>query len=203
MAKNLEPIKKSKDLVIGEQWAIIIGISNYKDPILNLKFAHRDAEELYNLLIEPNGGPFKQDHIRKLINENATFQNIRKALGSFLKKPAKDDLVLIYFSCHGQPDLERPDNTYILPYETDPDNLTDTALHMEEIQLSMSRYLHSKKIIIIADTSHSAAIGGDMGRRSSRKYTERIKNILKSLQNLKKELLLLLLQKQMKWLLKI
>jgi hypothetical protein len=34
MAKNLKPINESKkNLVIGEHWAIIIGISNYKDSI--------------------------------------------------------------------------------------------------------------------------------------------------------------------------
>jgi uncharacterized protein YjbI with pentapeptide repeats/uncharacterized caspase-like protein len=181
LAKNVEPIENYNDLVIGEHWAIIIGISNYQDFNLNLQFAHRDADDLYNLLIESNGGPFKEDHVKKLINENATFQNIRKALGSFLKRPAKDDLVLIYFSCHGAPDPDRPDNMYILPYDTDPYNLTDTALHMAEIQLSISRYLHSKKIIIIADTCHSAAIGGDIGRRSVKNSSEIINRYFEEL----------------------
>ena len=102
MAKNLNPIIiKSNDFLKGEHWAIIVGISNYKDVKLNLQFAHRDAEDLYNLLIESNGGPFKEDHIVKLIDDNATFSKIRRALRNFLKKPDKDDLVLIYFSCHG------------------------------------------------------------------------------------------------------
>ena len=69
MAKRVEPIKNYNDLVIGEHWAIIIGISNYKDSNLNLKFAHRDAEELYNLLIQSNGGPFKEDHIGEILNQ--------------------------------------------------------------------------------------------------------------------------------------
>ncbi len=100
MARNLEPIKKSNYLVTGEHWAIIIGISNYKDPKLNLNYAHRDAEEIYNILIKSNDGPFAEDHITKLINNDATYSKIRKALRNFLKKPDKDDLVLIYFSCH-------------------------------------------------------------------------------------------------------
>ena len=81
----------------GDRWAIIIGISKYKDERLRLKYAHRDAEELYNIITKPSGGGFEKDHIFKLIDEKATRHNINKALRSFLKKPAKDDLVLIYF----------------------------------------------------------------------------------------------------------
>jgi uncharacterized caspase-like protein len=172
LARNLEPIKKSNYLVTGEHWAIIIGISNYKDPKLNLNYAHRDAEEIYNILIKSNDGPFAEDHITKLINNDATYSKIRKALRNFLKKPDKDDLVLIYFSCHGAPDPDRPNNTYILPYDTDPDDIASTALHMGEIQSAIHDNLLSKKIIIIADTCHSAAIGGDIGRRNVKNSSE-------------------------------
>ena len=116
MAKNVEPIKKFNDLVIGEHWAIIIGISKYEDSTLKLKYAHRDAEELYNILIKSNGRVFKENHVKKLINQDATQSTIIKALRQFLKKPDKDDLVLIYFSCHGDYDPDRPKNSYILPY---------------------------------------------------------------------------------------
>ena len=166
MAKNLNPIIiKSNDFLKGEHWAIIVGISNYKDVKLNLQFAHRDAEDLYNLLIESNGGPFKEDHIVKLIDDNATFSKIRRALRNFLKKPDKDDLVLIYFSCHGAFDPDRPKNSYILPYDTDRGDIASTAVPMREIKESISENLNAQKIVIIADTCHSASIEG--GRRSS------------------------------------
>jgi cytochrome c-type biogenesis protein CcmH/NrfG len=167
LAKNIEPIKKSQNFLTGEHWAIIIGISYYKDSNLNLKYAHRDAEELYNLLIQSNGGPFKEDHIIKLINEDATHSNIIGALRNFLQKPASDDLVLIYFSCHGGYDPNRPRNSYILPYDTKVTSIAGSAVPMREIQDSIRENLLSQKVIIIADTCHSAAIGGDIGRRSS------------------------------------
>src|SRR4051794_7417399 len=77
------------------RWAIIIGISKYRNTTLNLKYAHRDAEELYDLLRKPSGGDFAEDHICKLINAQATTEKITWALRSFLKKPARSDLVLI------------------------------------------------------------------------------------------------------------
>ena len=41
-------------------------------------------------------------------------------LREFLQKPGTDDLVLIYFACHGANDPYRPHISYILPYDTNP-----------------------------------------------------------------------------------
>src|SRR5919198_1189126 len=96
--RHVAPLLDSSNSDVGNRWAIIIGISKYEHDILDLKYADRDAEQLYNLIRTPSGGGFETDHIVKLINEKATTANITRALRSFLKKPAKDDLVLIYFA---------------------------------------------------------------------------------------------------------
>lgn len=150
-----------------DRWAIIVGISKYKHKSLNLKYADRDAEELYKLLQTPSGGGFEGDHIKKLINEEATTSEITKALRSFLKKPAKEDIVLLYFACHGSPDLDRPNIVYLLTHDTDPEDISGTALPMREIDLSLRENLHAERVVIIADTCHSAAIGGAIVRRGT------------------------------------
>lgn len=76
-----------------DRWAIVVGISKYKDESMNLKYADRDAEALYELLLTPSGGGFEKEHIELLTNEKATTANITRALRSFLKKPAKEDIV--------------------------------------------------------------------------------------------------------------
>ena len=38
-----------------DRWAIVVGISHYKDESLNLEYADRDAESLYELLLLPSG----------------------------------------------------------------------------------------------------------------------------------------------------
>ncbi|MDZ8106420.1 MAG: caspase family protein [Nostoc sp. DedQUE12a] len=151
------------------RWAIIVGISKYKHQSLNLKYADRDAEELAKLLQTPSGGGFEASHIVKLINENATTANITRALRSFLKKPAREDIVLIYFASHGAPDIDRPNIVYLLTHDTDPRDISGTALPMREVDLSLKENLLAERVIIIADTCHSAAIGGGIGRRSAEK----------------------------------
>jgi uncharacterized caspase-like protein len=175
------PLGKSNGTTTGENWAIIIGISYYKDSKLNLNYAHKDAEDLYNILMKSNGGFFKEDNVVKLLNEDASYFNIRKALRNFLKKPARDDLVLIYFSCHGGIDHERPLISYILPHDTDPGDISTTGLPMREIGDSIRENLLSQKIIIIADACHSAGIGEAMTTRNINSPAARINKFLQNL----------------------
>jgi uncharacterized protein YjbI with pentapeptide repeats len=177
------PLGKSNGTTTGENWAIIIGISYYKDSKLNLNYAHKDAEDLYNILMKSNGGFFKEDNVVKLLNEDASYFNIRKALRNFLKKPARDDLVLIYFSCHGGIDHERPLISYILPHDTDPGDISTTGLPMREIGDSIRENLLSQKIIIIADACHSAGIGEAIATRNINSPAARINKFLQTLAN--------------------
>jgi tetratricopeptide (TPR) repeat protein len=141
-----------------DRWAIVVGVSKYQDGSINLRYADRDAEALYELLKTPSGGGFAEEHICKLVNEEATTANITRALRSFLKKPGKDDIVLLYFACHGAPDTDRPDILYLLTHDTDPKDIAGTALPMREINLSLRENLLAERVIIIADTCHSAGI---------------------------------------------
>src|SRR6478752_3797524 len=109
-----------------ERWALIVGISNYANTSLNLKFAARDASALRETLLEPTAGAFPEDHVLALVDAEATLANLWKALRTFLKKPAEDDLVMLFFACHGMRDRDRPDDLYLLPHDTDPGDISGT-----------------------------------------------------------------------------
>jgi len=105
--------------------AVIVGISEHKNKELNkgVQYAKADAEELYKLIQTASGGAFEAERILKLVNEEATTARIIDALRNFLQKPAEDDLVLLYFACHGAPDPRRPQVIYLLTHDTDPGTL--------------------------------------------------------------------------------
>ena len=184
-ARNLESIEEANVTKIGEKWAVIIGISKYQDSSINLEYADRDAQDFYDILTQEKEGFFKKDNIIKLINEQATAQKIRSALGKFLKKPDKDDLFLLYFACHGHNDPDIPDNCYILPYDTDRNEIESTTLPMDDITTWIRKFLKARKKIIIADACHSGNFGGDIGRRSlqSSESSEIVTRYLKDLAN--------------------
>ncbi|MEM8723491.1 MAG: caspase family protein [Cyanobacteria bacterium P01_G01_bin.39] len=165
-----------------EKWAVIVGISEYKHQPWNLNYAHRDAEELHKLLLTENGGNFKQENIRLLTNREATKRNIEIALHDFLHKPDKNDLVILYFACHGVPNPKRPNNKlYLLAYDTEPERIAATGLRMREIDDALRDTLIADKVIILADTCHSGGIGGNLGNRSVSDHSEYVNKYLKSL----------------------
>ncbi|MEO8497849.1 MAG: caspase family protein [Planctomycetota bacterium] len=149
-----------------DRWAVIVGISKYRDAaIKDLKFADRDAEDLYELIRTPTGGGFEDSRICKLVNEQATHEGLRRALRSFLKKPAREDLVLIYFACHGAADPDRPQKVYLLPHDAEANDISGTGFPMEHIDDALKGNLNAQRVIIIADTCHSAAVAGGIGTR--------------------------------------
>jgi WD40 repeat protein len=161
--------KLPENIFRGQYWAVVVGISEYKDMnIPTLRYAHRDAEDFYEILVtsrEKGGCGIAKSNVLKLTNSEATTVNIRGAITDFLKNPIEDDVVLIYFAGHGVPDPTRPNVPYLLAYDSDISRPGATAVRMQEIQDAIKYYIKSNKVIVFADACHSAGIGGDIASR--------------------------------------
>jgi uncharacterized caspase-like protein/WD40 repeat protein len=149
-----------------QRWAVIVGVSEYANKgIPSLKYADRDAEALAAFLQTPEGGAFDADHMRILINKDATLPNLREAMIDFLQQAIDKDLVVIYFAGHGAPDPTRPQNLYLLTYDADPNRLGTTAFPMWDIQTVISRQIAAKKVVVLSDACHSGGISVDVATR--------------------------------------
>ena len=86
-----------------DKWALVVGISKFKDDKINLKYAAKDAKDFARFLITNQN--FSEDHVLLLTDEKATRANVLGALGSqWLPRLANpNDLVVLYFSSHGSP----------------------------------------------------------------------------------------------------
>lgn len=63
----------SKGAEIEKAYALIIGISEYKDPgIRRLNYTHADAEGIFELLTDPKKLGLSEDNIRILLDKDAT-----------------------------------------------------------------------------------------------------------------------------------
>jgi uncharacterized caspase-like protein len=157
-----------EDLHGVKKYAVVIGISKYKDPAIPaLQFADRDAEAMRDFLLSPEGGRFEKDKIRYLLNEEATLKNIRTALYTFLTFANSNDMVVIYFAGHGSPDPNDRRNLYLLPYDTEIYNMGGTAFPMWEVQDVFSRIIKARRIVTFTDACHSAGISGQSAARTS------------------------------------
>ena len=142
---------------IDERWAVVIGVGEYESAdIPDLEFAGADARAVYEFLTSSSAGPFEEDHVRFLTDEQATGEAMRDALFVFLQQADWDDLVFIYYAGHGAPDPNRPDNLYLLPTDSDLDALASTAFPMWDVKTALRRQIAAERVIVVADACHSA-----------------------------------------------
>ena len=142
---------------IDERWAVVIGVGEYESAdIPDLEFAGADARAVYEFLTSSAAGPFEEDHVRFLTDEQATGEAMRDALFVFLQQADWDDLVFICYAGHGAPDPNRPDNLYLLPTDSDLDALASTAFPMWDVKTALRRQIAAERVIVVADACHSA-----------------------------------------------
>lgn len=143
----------SHEVRIGDLYALIVGISDYKDPrIPKLAFSHKDARA-FAAFLGTHGALYKKTYVSLLVNEKAMKSEIEKRLYYDLRRSGKDDTVIVFLSGHGADDPKTPGEFFFLSYESDPDYLAASAVHMNR-QWFLSK-LESKRVLVIADSCHS------------------------------------------------
>jgi tetratricopeptide (TPR) repeat protein len=143
---------------IKDKWALVIGISNFKDPSINLKYAAKDATDFANFLMAQEG--FDKSHVKVLTDQDATRANIVDAVGEvFLAAKAKpDDLVVIYVSSHGGGDLNKSSGlNFLVAYDANPRNLLANGIPMEWFSQIIKDEVKSERVVVFLDVCHSGA----------------------------------------------
>jgi len=138
-----------------------------------LKFADKGAVAFVDYLRSQIGVP--KENIVLLTNGEATLVNLKRTLGTDLKRKANPkDTVIIYYAGHGAPEPD-PSNVdgdgvekYMVPHDADPHDLYTTALPMREIEKIFER-LSAERVIFITDSCYSGAAGGRTFLAASRR----------------------------------
>jgi uncharacterized caspase-like protein len=138
-------------------WGVVVGVSEYQNQQIKLRYAHKDAEAFYRFLISPFGGAVSADRIDLLTNRNATRAEVIRAINDKLRRAFEDDMVVVFIAAHGIPD-EVSGELYFLGYDADLSNIAGTAISQIDIQKSISS-ARAKKIVFIADACHSGTLG--------------------------------------------
>jgi len=156
---------------LGRRYAVVIGVSDYRDTrIPALRYAAGDARAFYDWAVSPQGG-YAPACVKLLVDRDATAKNLRAALFQWLRDALQEDIVTIFFAGHGSPESpDSPKNLYLLPYDTEYDNIPSTAFPMWDIETALKRHIKAKRVIVIADACHSGGVGQsfDIARRAGR-----------------------------------
>jgi len=151
---------------VKDKWALVVGVSKYQDPSIELKYPAKDAKDFAEFLIKNEH--FAPDHVRLLVNDKATRKNILDSLGGTWLPTAAgpDDLVVMYFSGHGSPskaDLEGVN--YLVAYDTDKNALFATGIALQEMTDLVKTRVHSDRMVMVMDACHSGAAEPGVGSK--------------------------------------
>ena len=92
--------KKSQEIVVGDKWAVVVGISKYdpkeQDPLI---YPVDDALYFQDVLV--SRCKFDDTHVQFLRDGEATKEGIRSALNDLRTRSGPNDLVVTYLNGHG------------------------------------------------------------------------------------------------------
>lgn len=161
-----------------EKFALVIGIKGYpKFPAHEkLRHADRDAESFVQFIKTPEGGAFPENNIRLLRNEEATKENISRAVEWLSRRVKSDDLVYIFFSGHGI--VDRLGYAYFMPHDSDPAYPDVLGIRADVLLQNLKARINSKHTIYFIDACHSGAalvesgVAKDIGATTSSVISE-------------------------------
>ena len=157
-------------------YLLAIGVSQYKDPSLNLDFAHKDAQDLVAIMSrQAHSGLYGEVKTRLLINDQATRGEILDALDWLIRESTQKDVAIVFLAGHGMND--ELGGYYFLAHDSDPTRLRRTGVKWSDFQDVLTSI--PSKIILLADTCHSGNVTGSHRKtRSALDMTAALKELV-------------------------
>ncbi|MBP8238917.1 MAG: tetratricopeptide repeat protein [Saprospiraceae bacterium] len=145
--------------------AVVIGISDYQDPqIPDLRFADADANAFANFLRSPAGGSLDGDHLKVLLNSEATVAQFDAALGWLMDESKPGDQAIIYFSGHGDVETKtRNQHGFLLCWDSPPQSYISGAypiFFLKDVITTLSTE-NKARVLIITDACRSGKLAGN------------------------------------------
>ncbi len=156
--QDLSPDTKPLNRPIRQKWAIVIAVGKFKDKRMNNdQFIDKAAKKFHSYLLSEKGGRFQPDHVKLLLNDDATQQNIATSLSpSWLGTLAgPDDLVVVYIATQGFPTTDG--NSWLCSYNTALDNIYGTCVSMQSIMKTLKDQVKSDRVVLILESPYSGS----------------------------------------------
>jgi uncharacterized caspase-like protein len=114
----------------GRERALVIGISNYPQPIRPLPAVANDVREIA-ALFRSDKGMFPAQNVTSLADQEAKHQAIMPALEVAFQQVQPDDSVFVYLAGHG---AVLKDEYFFVAHDTDPDRLATSGVPLKRIK---------------------------------------------------------------------
>jgi hypothetical protein len=141
---------------VGNLYFVGFGVSRYRDPALNLKYAAKDAEDLAVLFQAMEGSAFEQVYTKLYLNESVTPQSIRSAK-SFIENAGTDDTLILFIAGHGIHERTNEATYYFVTHNADLNNIPGSCADFESIE-SLLHNIRPRRKLFLMDTCESGEL---------------------------------------------
>lgn len=144
-------------------YSLIIGIANYPKVRKLPQTVLKDAQDVHSLLVSSTHCGYLTENVRLLSDDQATANGIRDGLHWLGGSAGSGDTVLIFFSGHGGRVESGPQaGNYLIPYDCEPANLSETAISGEELT-DLLRDIQAQRLLVLFDSCYSGGTGETKG----------------------------------------
>lgn len=166
--RGIEEVQSRFDGRRGDVFAVVVGISEYSaSGIRDLSYADQDARAFAAFLQSEKGGRVPEENIRLLLDERATYVEIRSALLDWLPIQAnkRNHTAIVFFAGHGVLQHNTP---LFLAHNTNPQKLVGSSVSMDKVNEAFE-LIEADRKLFFGDTCHSGALLVE--QVASRSYT--------------------------------
>ncbi|MBI5204676.1 MAG: caspase family protein [Nitrospirae bacterium] len=137
-------------------YILSIGIDQYKDDTINLKYAVKDSKDIEEKILKQASTLYKPEniHYELLTDNNATKTNITNKITELSKKIKPTDSFILFVAGHG---VLLQNQYYMLTSEYDGKVNEDSLISSNEI-VEISKKIKSLSQLFIFDTCHAGGV---------------------------------------------
>lgn len=161
-------------------YVLAVGVSEYKDTSINLRYADQDATTFADMMRRQEGICYEKVEKKLLANKDATRENIIDALDWISRQPkSPEDVAMIFLSGHGI--NTDGDTFYFVPHDANRSSegkIKSSCLSYTDITNTVKNVVG--KAIVFLDTCHAGNLTAGTGRRDSDQDIHSAINVLTS-----------------------
>jgi len=137
-------------------WVFAVGVSHYRNSMIDLQFADNDAQTLATSLKDRGKRLFADVKTQVLVNDQVTKQSILEGMNSFFSAAKPDDTGVIALMGHG---VIADGTFYFLPNTADVNNLKTQGLRVQDFESAVQGVSERVKwLALMLDTCHAQAL---------------------------------------------
>ncbi len=138
-------------------YVLALGISQYRDKAMQLKYADADASAMLAELQQRGKGLFRTVEVKPLLNGQATLANIQAAFEEWSGKVQPQDVFVLYLAGHGK---ALDGNYHFVPWEMiyeNEDSLRKNSLNQDKLRDLLAK-IPAQKSLILLDTCEAGSL---------------------------------------------